>query len=180
MALTQNQIELIRAGVRKREQTSHAPTIRGIDRIEISVDGGLHYRAREVDGQQRVMEIDEPPERGGDGTGNSPLGHFLTGAGACLLNQFVRIAVAEGYDLAFTGARIRGEFSRDAGGALERITSEIHADGAVDSATAELLTQRAEALCYIHNTLSRAVQMTTLLYLNGQEAVRKVSQPERT
>jgi uncharacterized OsmC-like protein len=177
MTLTEQQIELIRDGVRKRERPTHASTIRGIDRIEISVEGGLHYRAREVDGQQTVMHIDEPAERGGEGTGNSPLGHFLTGAGACLLNQFVRIAVAEGYDLAFSGARIRGEFSRDAGGAFQRITSEVLADGSLDPATAQRLTERAESLCYIHNTLCRSVEMTTVLHVNGVELVRKTSRP---
>lgn len=178
MALTDKQIELIRGGVQKRERRSHAHTIRGVDRIEISVEGGLHYRAREVNGQQTVMHIDEPSERGGEGTGNSPLGHFLTGAGACLLNQFVRISIAEGYDLAFTAANIRGEFSRDVGGAFERITSEVYADGHLDRAAADTLTERAEALCYVHNTLRRAVQMTTVFYLNGVEIVRKLSQPD--
>ncbi len=177
MALTERQIDLIGDGVHKRERPSPAATIRGIDRVEISVEDGLHYRAREVDGQQTVMHIDEPPERGGQGTGNSPLGHFLTGAGACLLNQFVRIAIADGYDLTFSRARIRGEFSRDAGGAFERITSEVYADGSLLAAAAERLTERAESLCYVHNTLSRAVRMTTVLYLNGAEAVRRTSQP---
>jgi uncharacterized OsmC-like protein len=47
------------------------------------------------------MSVGEPVERGGSGEGTGPLSHFLTGAGSCLLNQFVRIAIAEGYDLAF-------------------------------------------------------------------------------
>ena len=177
MALTDTQIELIRTGVRTREETPHPATFRGIDRVEINVQGGLHYRAREIAGQPMVMHVDEPPELGGEGTGNSPLGHFLTGAAACLLNQFVRIAIAEGYDLTYTRADVRGEFSRVAGGAFERITTDVYADGSLDVATAEKLTERAESLCIVHNTLRHAVRMTTVLYLNGVEAVRKVSQP---
>ncbi len=177
MALTAKQIELIRDGVQRREHGLHAPTIRGIDRIEITAEAGLHYRAREINGQDSVMEIDEPAERGGGGTGNSPLGHFLTGAGACLLNQFVRIAIAEGYDLTFRRAYIRGEFSRDVGGAFERIASEVYADGTLGADQAQQLTERAESLCYVHQTLRRAVSMTTVLFLNGEEAVRRTSAP---
>ena len=40
MALTDTQIELIRTGVRTREETPHSTMFRGIDRVEINVQGG--------------------------------------------------------------------------------------------------------------------------------------------
>jgi uncharacterized OsmC-like protein len=170
-------IEFIRDGVRKREATPDSQRIRGIERIEVQREEGLRYRAREVHGSDASMVVDEPPDRGGSGEGNSPLGHFLTGTGSCLLNQFVRIAIAEGYDLRFIRADVRGEFARNPGGAFERITTEVRAEGTLAESEAARLTERAEALCYVHNTLSRALRMTTVLYLNGEEAVRRVSQP---
>ncbi len=178
MPFTPEQVETIRAGVRKREAARHAERIRAIERVEVRVEEGLRYRSSEMHGEAPPMTVDEPPERGGTNAGSSPLGHFLTGAGACLLNQFVRISVADGFDLRFSAARVRAEFARNPGSGMERIISEVDAEGQLDSATAEQLTERAESLCYIHNTLARTCRMTTILRLNGEEVVRRVSEPD--
>ena len=39
------------------------------------------------------------------------------------------------------------------------------------------LAERAEGLCYVHNTLKSAVKLTTVVHLNGREVVRRVSEP---
>ena len=39
--------------------------------------------------------------------------------------------------------------------------------------------KRAEGFCYTHSTLNKAVQMTTLLHLNDDEAARRESEPGR-
>ena len=54
---------------------------------------------------------------------------------------------------------------------------EVHAEGSLSKGDLERLTERAEGFCYIHNTLSKAIKMTTVVYLNGEEAVRRVSNP---
>lgn len=177
MTVTPGQVEIIRAGVRAREGSRGPEWIRGIDRIEIEVGEGLSYRARALAEPNAVMTVDEPSERGGTGQGNTPLAHFLAGAGSCLLNQFVRVAIADDYDLRFVRARVRGEFHRNLGGGFEHVTSEIYGEGRLSDDQAESLTQRAEALCCVHNTLSKAIRMTTVFHLNGREAVRKVSGP---
>lgn len=177
MTVTTKQVEIIRAGVRTREASRGPEGIRGIDRIEIEVSEGLSYLARALAEPDAVMTVDEPPERGGTGHGNTPLAHFFAGAGSCLLNQFVRVAIADGYDLRFVRARVRGEFQRNLGGSLECVTSEIYGEGWLSDGQAESLTQRAEALCLVHNTLSKAIRMTTVFHLNGREVVRKVSGP---
>jgi uncharacterized OsmC-like protein len=177
MSMTQQQIETIRQGVRVREETQDPARMRGLDRIEIQVNEGLSYTASAV-GEDGAMAIGEPVARGGTGEGNSPLAHFLTGASSCLLNQFVRLAIADGLDLRFTGARVRGEFRRDIGGAFERITTEVLAEGSLAEGAAAALLERAEAFCYVHNTLNRSVRMTTVLLVDGQEAARNVSGPD--
>lgn len=177
MTLTPDQVEIIRQGVEAREANRDPDQIRGIDRVDIEVVEGLAYRAREVNRPQAVMTVDEPPERAGTNLGSSPLGHFLTGAGSCLLNQFIRVTAARGYDLRFIRVRVRGEFRRHVGGGFEHLLSEVYAEGKLSEEQARALTDHAEALCYVHATLSRTIKMTTVLYLGGDEAIRKVSTP---
>ena len=169
--------EVIANGIRHREEHRDPATMRGLDRVEISVTEGLSYASqnpREPDGRMRVGE---PLERGGDGTGATPLSHFLTGAGSCLLNQFVRCAIADGLEIRFVGASVRGEFRREAGGRFERIECEVRAEGSIDTATATTLLARAERLCYVHQTLVRSVEMTTRLVVDGREVTRHVEGP---
>ena len=123
------------------------------------------------------MRIGEPVDRGGDGTGSSPLSHFLTGAGACLLNQFVRVSVAEQLPLEFIGAAVRGEFGREVGGRFKRLTCEIRATGSIDGPGAQSLMARAERLCYVHQTLVASVEMTTTLVVDGTEVARHTDGP---
>lgn len=170
---------VIAAGVRHREEHRDPAAMRGLDRIEISVLAGLSYEARSPVEADGLMRIGEPVERGGDGSGATPLAHFLTGSGACLLNQFVRVAIAEDLPLRFEGATVRGEFRREAGGGFQRIACEIRATGSIDAGAAEALMARAERLCYVHQTLVAAVEMTTILVIDGREVGRHVEGPSR-
>ena len=168
---------IIVEGIRRREEHRDPGTMRGLDHIEVTVLEGLSYEAaspREPDGR---MRIGEPVERGGDGSGASPLSHFLTGVGSCLLNQFVRCSIAQDLPLRFLGASVRGEFRRESGGRFVRIECEIRADGSIDQDAADALMTRAERLCYVHQTLVSAVEMTTRFAVGGRELVRHVDGP---
>lgn len=176
---TDDQVELIRHGLETREQAADPAAMRRVDRIEIEVVGGLEYEAHSPAEPDGLMRIGEPVERGGTGRGASPLAHFLTGVAACLLNQFVRVAVAEGYPVSFTDASVRGEFRREPGRGFESIRCEIRAVGELSAATAEALVERAERLCYVHCTLSRVIEMTTVLVVGGTALVTRVAGPNR-
>lgn len=169
--------ELIANGIRRREEHGGRTAVRGLDRIEISVLEGLSYEARAEAEPHGPMRVGEPVDRGGDGTGATPLSHFLTGAGACLLNQFVRVSIAEGLPLTFLGASVRGEFRREAGGRFQRITCEVRAEGSIDGEAADSLMSRAERLCYVHQTLAASVEMTTVLVVDGRQVGRHVEGP---
>jgi Predicted redox protein, regulator of disulfide bond formation len=121
------------------------------------------------------MKVDEPPDRGGTATGPSPLLHFLAGVGTCLLTQFLRVSIAEGYNLRYTGAKVRGEYTRCMGGVYESIVCDVRAEGVLSEADAERLAERAEAHCIAHSTLKKVIKITTVFHLNGQEVVRRVS-----
>jgi uncharacterized OsmC-like protein len=176
---TPAQVESIREGVRRREATRDRAGLRGLDRIEIEVIEGLEYRARNP-AEPAEMRVGEPADRGGTGQGSSPLSHMLTGTASCLLNQFIRAAVADDLPVRFTGASVRGEFSRAAGGGFERISVEVRGEGALPEARARALLEQAERLCYIHVTLSQAIRMTTTLVLDGRECARSVTGPEES
>lgn len=169
--------EIIRAGIRRRKEHRDPTTMRGLDHVAIRVVDGLSYEAvarGEADGRMRVGE---PIDRGGDGTGASPIAHFLTGAGACLLNQFVRLAIADDLPVAFSEASVRGEFGRDPGGAFQRISVEVVGSGELADDAARQLLERAELFCYVHQTLRHAVEMTTVLVLDGRERARSTGGP---
>ena len=174
---TPEQAKQIRDGLRRRETARDPRRMRGLHRIEITVAGVLAYEARDASEREAVMVVSEPPERGGTGGGPSPLSHFLAGAGSCLLNQFVRIAIAEGYPVRFVTATVRGEFRREAGGKFQAIRYEIHAEGNVVGVPLDSLVERAERLCYVHNTLRPTVEMTTRLHLNGELVHERHSRP---
>lgn len=178
MSFTTAQIANIREGIRARESRQPSDLVRGLERVEVTRIDGLHYEAVEVHGSGSVMIVDEPAERGGTDDGSTPIGHFLCGVGACLLNQVVRCAVADELPAAFTSARVRGEFSRAVGGGFSRISVELHGDGELAPEEAETLLHRAEALCYIHQTLARAVELTTALVLGGARLATATSRPD--
>jgi uncharacterized OsmC-like protein len=170
------QVTVIRDGLARRRTTQDRAGLRGLDRIEIDVLEGLEYEARNPHEAGR-MRIGEPVDRGGSGEGSSPLSHVLAGAAACLLNQFIRLAAADDLGVRFAGTRSRVEFSRAVGGGFERIVTEIHGEGPMNAAAAESLVRAAEEHCYIHVTLRRAVAMTTVLVLDGEERVTSTAGP---
>ena len=175
---TAEQIEGIKAGVAKRRTTTDRAGFRGVDRVEITVLEGLEYEARNPH-ETGVMRVGEPVDRGGLGEGSSPLSLVITGAASCLMNQFIRSAVADDLPVRFLGAAVKVEFSRVAGGGFEQITIEFRAEGTLTDEQVTGLVAAAEHLCYIHVTLRQAVRMTTILVVDGVERARSVTGPER-
>jgi uncharacterized OsmC-like protein len=166
----------IREGVVERRALRDPERIRGVNRQEFTLRPGLAMSVENPREPGASMTIDEPEARGGNGTGAGPLAHFLAGAGACLLTQYRKIAIAEALDIRFSGSTIRGDSRRDVGGGFEHIAQEIHAEGTITPAQLAALAEEAEAFCYVHNTLRGAVKLTTVVHLNGAEAVRRVSE----
>lgn len=177
MAVDDALLQTVREGIARREGGTDHEWLRGLNRVEIVRVDHLTYHARSTSEPQFQLTIDEPPERGGEHQGPSPLIYFLTGVGACLLNQFVRLNIARGLDVNFKRVSVRGEFGRQVGGGFEHITQEVYAEGTASPAQLQKLCEEAEAFCYVYATLSRAVKMTTVLYVNRQEAARRTSTP---
>ena len=177
MAVSSELVETIRRGLADREQTTDVERLRRLVRVEIESVERLTYHARSVAEPEFTLKIDEPRQRGGQDQGPSPLIYFLTGVGACLLNQFVRLGIARELDLRFLQVQVKGELQGKIGGGFEHITQELYAEGSVSPEELQELAEKAEALCYIHNTLSKATKMTVVVHLNGTEALRRISGP---
>jgi uncharacterized OsmC-like protein len=169
--------DIITAGIRRREADTGSSIVRGLEHVEIRIADLLWYEAQ-ARGEADVMRVGEPVDRGGDGRGASPLAHFLTGCGACLLNQFVRISIADGIPVDFHGATVRGEFGRQLGGAFRRIECRILGTGTLDPAAAADLVARAEQLCYVHQTLVASVELVTVLVLDEVEVAAHRDGPQ--
>lgn len=177
MAITSERQDIIRKGIEGRASVRDPERIRGVTRVDIGPVDGLAFTATLPREAGVSITMDEPVERGGTGTGLGPLNHFLAGAGGCLLAQLAKVAIADSLDVRFTGMNVRGDYRRDVGGGFEHITQEVHTEGSLSKGDLERLTERAEGFCYVHNTLSKAIKMTTVVYLNSEEAVRRVSEP---
>ena len=175
MATTDERQETIRKGIQGRASVSDPERIRGVTRVDFGPIDSIAFTATSPREDAVEFRMDEPAERGGLGTGPGPLNYFLAGVGGCLYSQFAKVAIADDLDIRFTGMNARGDYRRDVGGGFEHITQEVHTEGSLSKGDLERLTERAEGFCYVHNTLNKAIKMTTVVYLNGQEAVRRVS-----
>jgi len=111
--------------------------------------------------------IDEPRERGGTNAGLSPLAYFLAGAASCLMTQYMKLAEEKGIQIDSMKTIARGHFDRRIGGAFTDIEYDINMRSPCNTDQMKSLTDEAEAMCYAHNTLKKAVLMKTSVTLNG-------------
>ena len=113
--------------------------------------------------------MDEPADRGGQDTAPNPLAFFLGGAATCLLSHYMLNAIAEGIEFTSVQATALGHFNRVLfGGAFQDITYDIRLESNNDPQEIAALAEKAEAMCYAHNTLVKGnVKMTTKVHVNG-------------
>ena len=89
----------------------------------------------------------------------------------------MRVTLDEDLPIKFQKVNVRGENNRGPGGGFETITQEILADGTISREQIEHLVERAQSVCFTHNTLKYGVKLVTVIKLNGEEAFRSVSEP---
>ncbi|WP_248898024.1 OsmC family protein [Haloplanus halobius] len=131
-----------------------------------------HARAR-ADGF--VFDADEPVSKiGGTGTAPRPLRYFLAGFAFCLQAQYVRNAIRMGIGLDELAVDVDSEIDRRGGlgflddpASFEEIayTTTIRTDASRDDVRD--LVRAAEACCYVHGTLSKALDLDGTTVVNG-------------
>jgi uncharacterized OsmC-like protein len=89
----------------------------------------------------------------------------------------VRVTYEEALDIQFSTVNVRGETLRSANGGFVTITQDMHATGNMSPEELEHLADRAQAICFTHNTLKYGVKLVTVIHLNEQEAFRRVNEP---
>lgn len=126
------------------------------------------------------LVVDEPPQRGGTDAGPTPLEYFLTGALTCLLNQFIKLAMARRLAIENVRGSVRAHVHYAVDGDLSDFVFDVHVEGTESHETIETLARDAERYCYVHATLKRAVPLTVRVFLNGALALEHTAGPTPT
>lgn len=145
--------------------------VHGAERVTIELEGNGNgpFRVRKGDFE---FVVDEPSERGGQDSAPNPLAYFLGGAATCLLSHYMLCAIDQGMEFDALKVTARGRFNRVlTGGSFQEIIYDVKIDTPHDAAEVAALAERAESMCYAHNTLVEGkVAMTTNVQVNGQLA----------
>lgn len=120
--------------------------------------------------------IDEPSVRGGDSRGPTPLGYFVAGAASCLAMQYAGLIKEQAIPVDGIKMLARAHHDRQRRVFKDMIykvelTASISADEAV--ALAEAATKR----CFVENTLTQVIPITTEVHLNGERVTTVTRQP---
>lgn len=138
--------------------------------IELEGEGNGPFRVRKRDFS---FVVDEPAERGGTDAGPNPLAYFLAGAASCLLSHYMLNMINDEVPVEALTLTARGHFNRRLyGGRFRDVVYDVRIQSPAKPETVRALVERAEAMCYAHNTLLAAgVTMITNVKLNGSELV---------
>ncbi len=164
--------------IENRKKTTDKSKMLGAIRIDLKHKEHLTFQGNAKEGGNFTVDIDEPPERGGYGKGPTPLNYFLIGAGSCLLMQWAKIAVIENLDIDNLEATVRGHTDRRIDGYFTDFVFDIRMDGKETGEKIKQVAKESERLCFVHNTLKRAVPCITNIVMNGKLIYSTTSGPE--
>jgi uncharacterized OsmC-like protein len=154
--------------IENRKTTTDRTKMLGAIRIDLKHVSHLNFQGNAKEGGDFTVEIDEPPSRGGYGKGPTPLNYFLIGAGSCLLMQWAKLAVIENLDIDNLEATVRGHTDRRIDGYFTDFVFDVRMDGKETEEKIKQVAKESERLCFVHNTLKRAVPCVTNIVMNGK------------
>jgi uncharacterized OsmC-like protein len=129
----------------------------------------LHHEAKL---REFTVTIDEPLKNGGTNTGPNPFGYFLIGAAACFFNQFAKVAIMRDLKIDTLEMTARGHVNLSKpGGHMTDIIYDVRLTGSESKEKLLAMLDEAEGMCFVHQTLKRAIPLTANLSLNGEEVV---------
>ncbi len=150
---------------------------RGAHRIDLAHVEHLTFQGIAKEGGNFTVTIDEPANRGGHGRGPRPSSYFLLGIGSCLLTQWAKLAVIENLNIDGLNAIIRGHTEAGIDGYYTDFVFDITMSGGESEERIRQVAEESERLCFIHNTLKRAVPCTTNVSYNGKVVYTKTVGP---
>jgi|GEM_PF-382141 uncharacterized OsmC-like protein len=163
----------------RRNPSAQKTSMVGTIRVDLKHKEHLNFQGFAKEGGSFTLEIDEPPERGGHGRGPTPLNYFLLGIGSCLLMQWAKLSILENLGIDALEATVRGHIDRRIDGSFNDIIVDIRIRGRSEEAEKiRRVAKDCERLCFVHNTLRRALPLTTNIELNGQAVYKSTVGPE--
>jgi uncharacterized OsmC-like protein len=122
------------------------------------------------------IQIDEPPSRGGQNEGPSPLSYFVTGAASCLAMQYMNVLNEQ--PLPIESMKVLARAHNDRGARIfTDMVFQVSLTGPISPSDAEGLARAASKRCFVENTLEKAIPLTTEVELNGKPVVTLTRTP---
>jgi putative redox protein len=112
------------------------------------------YRCEVAAGHHRIV-IDEPESAGGGDTGPQPTDVFLASLSSCFTLAVYHVAKKRGIRVNALDVKVTGTYE---GLAFRDLLVEVHLDADTDQA--DMLIERAKAVCYVSNTLIKGPTLT--------------------
>lgn len=153
--------ELVRAPVRDGKAI-------GTVRVDLKNLDHLHHEGKT---EGFTLNVDEPKERQGTGSGPSPLAYFLFGAASCFLNQMVHVADYNKFRIDGVDIVARAHFDRAGSRKFIDFTYDVSLTSPESKEKSIELLNLAEERCYIHQTLKSTLPLTSNLTLNGMRVM---------
>lgn len=149
---------------------------RGTIRTDLRNIEQLHHEARL---REFTVTIDEPQANGGTNSGPNPLGYFLIGAASCFFNQIAKITIIRGLkiDTLEMTAIMHLDLAKP-GGHVTDMAYDLRLTGSETKEKLVGMLQEAEDGCFVHQTLKKAMPITSNIRLNGIGLVTHTIGPE--
>ncbi len=123
-----------------------------------------------------VLVADEPQSRGGQGEGPSPLGYFISGAATCLMMQYTNVLKEKPMPVESMKLLARAHNDRETR-VFKDIIYQVDLTGSLSEADVETLARQASDRCFVENTLSKVIPITTEVHLNGKKVLSFTREP---
>ena len=136
----------------------------------------LHHEAKL---REFTVTIDEPEKNGGTNKGPNPFGYFVIGAAACFFNQIAKVTIMNNLkiDTLEMTARAHVDLAKP-GGHMTDVVYDVRLTGSETKENLIGMLKEAEGMCFVHQTLKRAVPLTSNISLNGSDITSHTVGPD--
>jgi len=148
----------------------------GTGRVDVV---NIEHLRHEATSEGFTFTIDEPSERGGTNKGLHPLGHFIIGAASCLLNQCVRETISKDLRIDTLKVTARAHWDRAKSRSFTDMIFDIKITGAESKENVTELMHAVEGRCFAHQTLKKAIPVTTNVILNNVKIASNTLAPDK-
>lgn len=149
----------------------------GTVRVDLERQENKTFQAR-FRSEEATFEFlaDEPQLRGGDSHGPTPLGYFVAGGASCLAMQYASLVKEQGLGVEGIKMLARAHHDREQR-VFKDMIYRVDLTGTISTGDAEALAEAASRRCFVENTLTQVIPITTEVYLNGEKVTTIARHP---